>query len=102
MMHRHSRARDKTVVSVLCRLTAAVIAAKYCNLFFLSVKNMEKAHLSNSQPVSEVSGVGQGRGEAHHSDTLGGVGGDEVGSGHDDLQHWTPVLTWEAQQGHIL
>lgn len=58
--------------------------------------------MSNSKPVSEVSGVGQGRGEAHHSDALGGVGGDEVGPGHDDLQHWTPVLTWNTVQHHIL
>lgn len=58
--------------------------------------------MSNSQPVSEVSGVGQGRGEAHHSDALGGVRGDEVGPGHNDLQHWTPVLTWNTVQHHIL
>ena len=50
--------------------------------------------LSDPQPVSEVSSVGQSRGQTHHSDTPWGVGGDEVCPGHNDLQHWTPVLTW--------
>lgn len=102
MTYRHGRVTDKTVVSLLFCLTAA--AYKYYNFLFFALEKYGKqeAHLSNSQPVSEVSGVGQGCGEAHHSDALGGVGGDEVGPGHDDLQHGTSVLTWNTQQVHML
>lgn len=50
--------------------------------------------LSDPQPVSEVSSIGQSCGQTDHSDTPRGVGGDEVCPGHNDLQHWTPVLTW--------
>lgn len=56
--------------------------------------------LSDSQPVGEVSSVGQSCGQADDSDSLGSVRGDEVGPGHNDLQHWTPVLTWRQTQWH--
>ena len=54
--------------------------------------------LSDSQPVSEVPSVGQSCGQADDSDTLRSVRGDEVGPGHNDLQHWTSVLTWKHTQ----
>lgn len=58
--------------------------------FFLRISD-----LFDSQPVGEVSSVGQRGGQAHDSDGLRCVGGDEVGPGHDDLQHRTSVLTCE-------
>lgn len=54
--------------------------------------------LCDSQPVSEVSGVGQSSGQADYSDALRRVRGDEVGPGHNDLQHWTSVLTCKHKQ----
>lgn len=96
MTYRHSRTRDKNFGFGLASLQLFINIATFLPL---KKKNCKwEAYLSNSKPVSEVSGVGQGRGEAHHSDALGGVGGDEVGPGHDDLQHWTPVLTWNTVQ----
>lgn len=105
MTYGHGRTRDKNFGFGLASLQLFINIATF--FFFLALKKNKKnckweAYLSNSKPVSEVSGVGQGRGEAHHSDALGGVGGDEVGPGHNDLQHWTPVLTWNTVQHHIL
>lgn len=51
------------------------------------------ADLSNSQPVSQVSSIGQSCGQTDYSNTLGSVRGDEVGPGHNDFQDRTSVLT---------
>lgn len=95
MTRTHGRTRDKNCG--FCSVSPHCSCLEILQPLFCALKNgKQEAHLSNSQPVGEVSGVGQGRGEAHHSDTLGGVGGDEVGPGHNDLQNWTPVLTWNT------
>lgn len=62
-----------------------------------SGRNHMTRDLFDSQPVGKVSSVGQRRGQPHHSDGLGGVGGDKVGPGHNHLQHRTSVLTWKHQ-----
>ena len=64
-------------------------------------------HLAYSQPVRQVPGVGQSRGEPDHPDGLLGVGGDEVGPGHDHLQHGAAVLAQQVDlvnddEGHVL
>ena len=53
-----------------------------------------ETHVANTEPVRQVPGIGQGSGQANYPQSKLGVGRDEVGSGHNDLQHWTSVLAW--------
>lgn len=50
------------------------------------------ADLFDSKPVSQVTGVRQGRGQPHHTDGLLCVGGDEVCTGNNHLQHGSSVI----------
>lgn len=55
---------------------------------------IEEANLPYAEPVGQVLGIGQGRGQAYDAKGLASVAGDEVGSGDDDFQHWASVLAW--------
>jgi hypothetical protein len=48
---------------------------------------IEEAGLANAEPVRQVPGVGQRRGQTYQADLPVGVGGDEVSAGHDHFQH---------------
>ena len=48
---------------------------------------VEESGLPDAQPVGQVAGIGQRRGEADEADLALHVGRDEVGPGHNHLQH---------------
>lgn len=60
-------------------------------------KLLSRAHLSNAQPVCEVSCVGECCGEPNHSHRFGGVGRDEICPRHNDLQNRPSVLPYAKQ-----
>lgn len=52
-------------------------------------------YLFDAQPVSKVLGIGQSSGEPNHSHGPVRVRGNEVGTRHNHLQDWTPLITKE-------
>ena len=53
---------------------------------------VEQSFLFNPQPVGQVPGIGEGSGETHHSHFVLRVGGDEVGTRHNDFKDWTSLV----------
>ena len=51
-------------------------------------------HILDIEPVGQISGVGEGGGQTHHSDLVTSIRGDEVSSWYDHLQHGTSVSTY--------
>lgn len=60
-----------------------------------------QSHLTDPEPVGQVLGVRQGRGQADDPDTLIRVGGDEVGSRYNhfqDLENRTNISTLKIKE----
>ena len=55
--------------------------------------DQQHTDLPDAQPVCQVSGIGQRCGQTNHSHGTLGVGGDEVGPGHNHLKDRASVLT---------
>ena len=53
-------------------------------------------YLLDPKPECEVTGIGQGSGEPHHPHWVLRVSCNEVGAGHDDLEHWSSFVSQQV------
>ena len=57
---------------------------------------VEESGLPDAQPVGQVAGIGQRRGQADEADLALRVGRDEVGPRDDDFENGATVLTQQV------
>lgn len=85
--------------AVILRKTFLSHQIKSYDMFIIYTTNMEQlggADLFNSQPVCQIPSIGQRRGQTYNSDRFLCVRGNEVRTGNNDLQNWSSVIPWKA------